>query len=48
MPFPDPFDRDDEPSWVEPSAVEYWIIGALVIGGWAYGIYYGVRGLWGA
>jgi len=45
MPFPDPFKRDDEPFWVEPGPLEYWIVAVLLVGAWAYGIWCGVRSL---
>jgi hypothetical protein len=41
MPFPDP---DDKPDTLAQAA-EYWVIGALVVGAWAYGIYCGIRAL---
>ena len=46
MPFPDPLDDPDKPAWKEQAeAIEYWILGALVVGAWCYGIYCGIRGL---
>jgi hypothetical protein len=45
MPFPDPFD-DDPPAWRERAeAVEYWIVGALLVGAWIYGVVIGLRSL---